>query len=129
MPLLAAALAYHPTASIELGWTWDPLSVLVIGSTLGMYGLGLLRLWRAAGVGRGIRPLRVVCFVLGEVSLSLALLSPLDRLSDSLFAAHMSQHELLMIVAAPLMVVGRPLSAYLWALPAGLRVRMGRALN
>ncbi len=128
MPL-AVALAYHPAADIELSWTWDPLSLLVIVGTASAYGWGLVRLWLAAGVGSGIRPVRALCFALGELSLALALLSPLDRLSDSLFAAHMSQHELLMIVAAPLMVLGRPLTAYLWALPAGWRVRAGRSLR
>jgi putative membrane protein len=123
------ALAYHPAADLEFRWTWDPLSVLLIGGTLGLYGWGLTRLWRAAGVGSGINPLRAACFGLGELALALALLSPLDRLSDSLFAAHMSQHELLMVVAAPLMVVGRPLTAYLWALPVDLRLHTGRALS
>jgi putative membrane protein len=123
------ALAYHPAPVVELGWTWDPLSLAIILATLGGYGLGLVKLWRAAGVGSGIMPLQATCFGLGQLALSLALLSPLDRLSDDLFAAHMSQHELLMVVAAPLLVVGRPLTAYLWALPPGLRIRAGRALN
>jgi putative membrane protein len=126
---LAVALALHPAPVIELGWTWDPLSSAIIGATLGCYGLGLLKLWRAAGMGSGIKPLQAACFGLGELSLALALLSPLDRLSDGLFAAHMSQHELLMIVAAPLMVVGRPLTAYLWALPTNARIAAGHALN
>jgi putative membrane protein len=37
----------------------------------------------------------------------------------------MAQHELLMVVAAPLLVLGRPLTAYLWALPRSGRVRVG----
>jgi putative membrane protein len=127
--LLAAALAFHPAPAMELSWTWDPLPVVLIGATLGPYCLGLGRLWRNAGVGSGIKPLQAACFALAELSLVVALLSPLDRLSDSLFAAHMSQHELLMTVAAPLMVLARPLTAYLWALPAGVRLRIGRVFN
>jgi putative membrane protein len=42
----------------------------------------------------------------------------MDRLSERLFSVHMGQHELLMLVAAPLVVVGRPLVPFLFALPA-----------
>jgi cytochrome c oxidase assembly factor CtaG len=45
------------------------------------------------------------------VLLVVALVSPLDGLGAALFSAHMVQHELLMIVAAPLLVLGRPLGA------------------
>jgi putative membrane protein len=61
--------------------------------------------------------------------LLVALISPLDVLSDALFAAHMTQHELLMLVAAPLMVIGRPWIAFLWSLPAPLRNRMLAAVR
>jgi putative membrane protein len=37
------------------------------------------------------------------------------------FAAHMVQHELMMVVAAPLLVLARPLEAWAWALPNGAR--------
>jgi cytochrome c oxidase assembly factor CtaG len=37
----------------------------------------------------------------------------------------MAQHELLMAVAAPLIVLGRPLVPFLWALPAAWRRRAG----
>jgi putative membrane protein len=38
----------------------------------------------------------------------------------------MTQHELLMLVAAPLLVLGRPVVAFLWALPLGWARRVGR---
>jgi cytochrome c oxidase assembly factor CtaG len=37
------------------------------------------------------------------------------------FAAHMVEHELLMLVAAPLLVLARPVGVALWALPRGWR--------
>jgi putative membrane protein len=37
----------------------------------------------------------------------------------------MTQHELLMLVAAPLVVLGRPMIAFLWALPLGWARRIG----
>jgi cytochrome c oxidase assembly factor CtaG/cytochrome c2 len=42
-----------------------------------------------------------------------------------LFSAHMTQHELLMVVAAPLLVLGRPLIPALWALPMRWRKTLG----
>jgi putative membrane protein len=58
-----------------------------------------------------------------------ALMSPIDRWSDVLFAAHMTQHELLMLVAAPLIALGRPGRALLWLLGPGERLRAGRAIR
>jgi len=43
-------------------------------------------------------------------------LSPLHALGGVLFSAHMAQHELLMTIAAPLLVLGRPLIPFVWAL-------------
>jgi putative membrane protein len=37
----------------------------------------------------------------------------------------MTQHEILMLVAAPMVVLGRPLIAFLWALPISWRRRLG----
>jgi cytochrome c2 len=37
----------------------------------------------------------------------------------------MAQHEMLMLVAAPLLVLGRPLQAFLWALPPSQRETVG----
>jgi cytochrome c oxidase assembly factor CtaG len=47
--------------------------------------------------------------------LVVALVSPVDALSDSLLWVHMVQHELLMVVAAPLMALSSPLVACVWA--------------
>jgi putative membrane protein len=37
----------------------------------------------------------------------------------------MTQHELLMVLAAPLLVLGRPLIPFLWGFPLGWRQRIG----
>jgi cytochrome c oxidase assembly factor CtaG len=52
-------------------------------------------------------------------------MSPLHRLGGVLFSAHMAQHELLMAVAAPLLVLGRPIIPFLWALPTSWRRAAG----
>jgi cytochrome c oxidase assembly factor CtaG len=77
-------------------------------------------------IGRGIRVWEAACFAVGWVLTALALLSPLHALGEQLFVAHMVQHELSMAVAAPLLVVGRPLVPMLWALPSAARRRIGR---
>jgi len=80
-----------------------------------LYGVGLVRLWRRAGVGRGISLWQAASFVLAWLTLATALASPLDDWSEHLFAAHMLQHELLMVVAAPSVALSSPLTAFAWA--------------
>lgn len=100
---------------------WDGLLWLILVLAAAAYVVGLIRLWRRAGTGQGIARWQVVSFAVGWSALVVALLSPLDRLSDVLFAAHMTQHELLMLVAAPLLVLARPIVALLWLLPGPRR--------
>ncbi|HEX6533161.1 MAG TPA: cytochrome c oxidase assembly protein [Gemmatimonadaceae bacterium] len=81
------------------------------------YALGVYRLARRSRRGRAVGRRSVVSFAAGWVTLAAALASPLHELGERLFSAHMAQHELLMVVAAPLLVVGRPLAPMVWALP------------
>jgi cytochrome c oxidase assembly factor CtaG len=89
-----------------------------------IYCAGVINVWRSARVGRGIRLRELLAFACGWLALALALLSPLDEWSETLFVAHMAQHELLMVVAAPLIALSSPLVAVLWALPATTRHRV-----
>ena len=59
--------------------------------------------------GRAVPVARQAAFLGGVLTMALALLSPLDDLSDHyLFTAHMLQHLLLTLVAAPLFLLGLP---------------------
>ncbi len=98
-------------------WSWQPVVIALLALTAAIYFGGLARLWLAAKMGRGISRLQAVAFAAGWLALVIALVSPVDALGGILFSAHMVQHELLMLVAAPLIVVGRPLIAMLWVLP------------
>jgi putative membrane protein len=119
--------AGHLEAGTVLGWwTWDPFVVLLLAGSGALYAAGLVRLWRRAGVGQGIRRWQAGCFAAGWLALVAALLSPVDALGEILFSAHMAQHELLILAAAPLMVLGRPLAPFLWALPRDVREEAGR---
>ena len=64
---------------------------------------------------------RQLWFALGWISLVIALDSPLHELGEQLFWVHMTQHEILMLISAPLLVLGRPMIAFLWALPTSWR--------
>jgi cytochrome c oxidase assembly factor CtaG len=97
-------------------WAWQDLPLLLLLG--GLYALGLRSLWRRGGIGNGISRGRAALFGLGLLVLLIALVSPLDPLSEELFAAHMVQHLLLMLVAAPLFVMGRFTLAVGWALPS-----------
>jgi putative membrane protein len=90
-----------------------------------LYSAGVIRLWKAAARQAGVQRWEAVSFGLGWLVLALALVSPLHALGGALFSAHMTQHELLISVAAPLLVLGRPLVAFIWALPMGWRKKVG----
>lgn len=85
---------------------------------------------RAVGavVGRRVVPWRGLCFAAGLLAVVIALDSPVERLADDWFWAHMLQHVLLMMVAAPLLVLGAPWMPFWRPLPLGLRRRLARTL-
>lgn len=107
-------------------WTFEPLTVGLMALSAAGYGLGVRAAWQQAGAGAGFSGWQVAAFSGGMLALAVALISPLAWLSDALFSAHMTQHELLMLVAAPLLVIGQPLLAFLWAVPAGRRAAVAR---
>ena len=124
-PGLAAAHPIEGTPGLA-SWNLDPdVAVPLVTSGL-LYAIGLARLWRRAGRGRGITGAQAARFATGWLLLVASLMSPLDALGEWLFSAHMVQHELLMAVAAPLLVLGRPLEAWTWAMPATWRPTLGR---
>lgn len=107
-------------------WTVEPVTILLLVVSGAMYAVGLTRLWHAAGHGRGVRRRDAWSFAAGWLILALSLLSPLHALGGVLFSAHMAQHELLMTVAAPLLVIGRPVIPFVWALSPRWRRVTGR---
>jgi putative membrane protein len=102
-------------------WTWPPfiLAALVIATAL--YGMGTIRMLRRRATNRTSLVRQTLYFALGWISLVLALDSPLHELGEQLFWVHMTQHEILMLISAPLLVLGRPLIVFLWALPPASR--------
>jgi len=133
--LLAIALApraawAHGGRALEphdawTAWSLEPAIVVALVLSAWMYSRGTARMWRRSGAGRGIRRWEAACFAAGWVTLLVAMVSPLHRMGEVLFSAHMVQHELLMAVAAPLLVLGRPVIPFLWAIPIRWRRSVG----
>jgi cytochrome c oxidase assembly factor CtaG len=121
--ILAASRCFG--GGTAFGWSTDPALIVPLAALVGLYAVGLNRLWGRAGAGRGIRPGSVALFVAGWLVLVVALASPLHAASRSVFTAHMIEHSLVMMVGAPLLVVGRPLPVLIWALPKGWRSALG----
>lgn len=107
-------------------WSVDPW-LLVPLYTVGIaFYVGTQRLWQRAGAGRGVSFRQVAAFWTGWLVTALAVTSPLHWLGERLFAAHMVEHELLMVVAAPLMAFARINGPLLWSLPSSFRPAAGR---
>jgi putative membrane protein len=96
------------------------LTVALIAAASLWYAAGVRRLWRRAGRGRGVARAHVAAFGGGIALLALAVVSPLHEAAERLLWVHMIQHELLMVVAAPLLVLGRPLQAFAHVVPLRL---------
>jgi cytochrome c oxidase assembly factor CtaG len=60
----------------------------------------------------------------GLLAVAVALLSPLDALAGQLASAHMIQHMLLVVVAAPLLALGAPLATLVRGCPVVVRRRI-----
>jgi putative membrane protein len=106
----------------SLGWSLEPGFLIPLAGALLLWSAGVFRLWRRAGFGRGATGGQAAAFLFGWLALAAALVSPLHAASRTIFTAHMIEHEVLMAIAAPLLVAARPLVAMLFALPFGCRV-------
>lgn len=106
----------HHVEPAAPGWTLEPSVLGPLALALALYLIGFVRLrarrslWRNAGI-----------FVAGWLVLTLALISPLHEAGERSFTLHMIEHELIMLVAALLLPLSRPLGVMLWALPRPAR--------
>ncbi len=104
--LLGLASTAAPSTPGFWDWSFDPPLVLVVDLAI-LYWYGNRRTPAPART-RTQRRLRHAYFYAGLAVLLIALASPLERLSEQLFWAHMLQHVLLLVVAPPLIVLARP---------------------
>ncbi|MGZ4353766.1 MAG: cytochrome c oxidase assembly protein [Gaiellaceae bacterium] len=114
-----------PSLSSSAAWPVEApfYAVLVVGA---LYRLGGRRL--VSTRRRVERPARAASFYLGLLVILAALDSPLDSAADTLFAAHMAQHVLLLTVAPPLIVLAAPWTRIWQPLPLRFRRVVARAV-
>lgn len=106
-------------------WTPEPVVVATLLVVAVLYARGLTRLWSAAERGAGVRRWEAGAFATGWMVLAISLMSPLHSLGSALFSAHMTQHELLISVAAPLLILGRPMIPFVWSFSPKWRRTLG----
>jgi putative membrane protein len=123
--VLTPVLAHlgQPPAPHDLWSAWNLDPVLLGGFVLAAWAY---RRGHASGPRRPVDSWRARCFAAALAALGVALVSPLDALSGALASAHMVQHLLLILVAAPLLALSAPASAILRGSPLAVRRASGR---
>ncbi|NLB57338.1 MAG: cytochrome c oxidase assembly protein [Gammaproteobacteria bacterium] len=118
LPRITAVACFSGDAPPALGQAWT-LSPLLLGPLVlfVLYVAGVVGLWRQAGVGRGISVAAAGAFLAGSLVFFLATAWPIDAYAGWSLAAHVGQHMLLLAVAPPLLLAGRPLAGIAHALP------------
>jgi putative membrane protein len=101
-------------------WSLDPGLVYVVLAAA-LYLLGCRGRSRSS-------PRQMASFFAGLLAIVIALDSPIDDYADQLFWVHMAQHVLLLTVAPPLFLLGRPWPTMWRALPLGPRTALARTL-
>ncbi|VXC99332.1 cytochrome c oxidase assembly protein [Sphingomonas sp. 8AM] len=125
----ATPAAAHATGGrehhVSAGWTHDPWIVvpLVIAALLFARGWGRLR--ARSGQGSAALRRRGRYYAAGLLDLAAALMSPLHEAGERSFTAHIFEHELLMLVGAPQLVLAEPLAVMLWSFPRPTRRALG----
>ncbi len=107
-----------------LSWTFDPWIVLPVAMISLLYVSGHIKLSRRSRLSGPMR-WQDLFFCCGMLTLAGALISPLHWLGEHLFTFHMIEHEVVMAVSAPLIVLARPVGLLLWGLPRRARRAIG----
>jgi putative membrane protein len=124
--LLAPGPAFAHGNDGNFAWTFDLWIIVPLLLSGGLYVTGAIKLRQRGMNGRKLRRWRGLAYAGGWFSLVAALVSPLHWLGEQLFTAHMVEHEVVMTIAAPLLVLARPAGVLLWASPRNLRRVLGR---
>lgn len=111
---------------VWVAWGGEPLLLAVLVLATWCYARGVVAVWQRVGRGRVATGWHVAAWIAAVVCLLVALASPLDALAATLFSAHMAQHVLLTLLAAPLLAASAPVLPLLQGMPHGLRRRVAR---
>jgi cytochrome c oxidase assembly factor CtaG len=105
--------------------TWPTLAALLAAAAVYTRGWCVLSSRMPARFGKG----RLAAFLGGLAVIAVALASPLDTLAGGRLSAHMVQHQLLMMLAPPLLWLGAPIAPSLRGLPRLIRRPVAAALT
>lgn len=119
--IASPALAHEGHDHASAGWTLSPTVTVPLALAAILYALGWARLRGRAERGRALLDRGAWRFGVGWLMLTGALVTPLHEAGERSFALHMIEHELIMLVAAWLLVAARPGPVLLWAFPQGVR--------
>ncbi|MEA2269750.1 MAG: hypothetical protein QOC64_2360 [Solirubrobacteraceae bacterium] len=92
-------------ATPDLSWAWAPGPLIALALSLTIYLLRWRRARRAGGA-TAAGGWRLVSFCAGLALIFVALVTPVDRLGEQLFVAHMAQHILLIDLGPILLLLG-----------------------
>lgn len=127
--LPAVAYAHGPVApkpdliTMLTRWEFDPLFLILIGISSWLYISGVRRVNKAHP--KSPFPRKRIAFYFGGIAvLVLALISPPATYDTTLFSIHMAQHLLLTMLAAPLLLLGTPITLALRAASPRVRKRI-----
>jgi cytochrome c oxidase assembly factor CtaG len=120
--LSATPVAAHegvplPPQALMRMWDWESWSMAGLVLMAWLYSRGVRILWWRSGIGQVITIRQALAFNGGLTVLFIAFVSPLHALSADLFIAHTVQHLLLILLAAPLLLLGQASVALSWAIP------------
>jgi putative membrane protein len=111
---------------VLVDWRWRLEVGAVLLGLAALYGTGWARLRRSHPA---LAPAwRLGAYLGGLATVALSLLSSLHGLAERSFTAHMVQHQLLLMVAAPALLLGNPFPYTIWGLPAAARRGLQRFL-
>lgn len=111
--------------SAALGWLLTPPLVCAVVAAV-LHARGVRQQLRVTSAARlGALRWRILAFYAALATIVAALDSPIDDAVEKLFWVHMLQHVMLMMIAAPLLVLGAPWLPIWKGLPLAARRRLG----
>ena len=109
-------------------WNVEIVALVIILIIFAAYVVGFSRL-RFRGRYSVVSTPNIVFFSLSITVLLISLVSPIDTFGSDLFFVHMIQHILIVMVAAPLILLANSMRVFIWSLPKTPRYQVGHWIS
>ena len=109
-------------------WSFSGSQFIIVAFLAAVYIVGMLRLQIRSG-WQAIPIRKVIYGIGGYLVLFFAVAGPPEAFAEDMFFAHMTQHILIAMIAAVLLLAASPMAAYLWSMPETIRVGLGPSLT